>query len=171
MMQMNRMTVKSREALQAAVSLCTQRRNDAVAPLHLLYALVTDADGLIPRLLERMGVSAHGLAKDVENALDALPTLTGQGSDNIYMTASMEQLMNQALQLAEQMGDAYVSTEHLFLAMWEERSHVLPLLEKHHADKEAFLQALKQVRGNTRVTGDTPEDTYDALHKYGQDLT
>ncbi|MBE6848108.1 MAG: ATP-dependent chaperone ClpB [Ruminococcus sp.] len=170
-MQMNRMTVKSREALQAAVSLCTQRRNDAVAPLHLLYALVTDADGLIPRLLERMGVSAHGLAKDVENALDALPTLTGQGSDNIYMTASMEQLMNQALQLAEQMGDAYVSTEHLFLAMWEERSHVLPLLEKHHADKEAFLQALKQVRGNTRVTGDTPEDTYDALHKYGQDLT
>ncbi len=171
MMQMNRLTVKSREALQGAVSLCTQRRNDAVAPLHLLYTLVTDADGLIPRLLERMGVSAHGLAKDAENALSHLPTLTGQPSENVYMTASLEQLLDRALQQAEQMGDGYVSAEHLFLAMWEERSDLLPLLEKHHAEKDAFLQVLKDVRGNTRVTGDTPEDTYDALHKYGQDLT
>ncbi len=173
-MNANKMTQKTLEAMQNAQSLCTGYQNNAVEPVHILAALVQQADGLIPQLLQRIGISPQGFAKAAEREVAALPHVTGSGrqAGMVYISNETEMLYHQAEQIAGQMQDEYVSVEHVFLAMLRSSDSTLKkLFQQFSVNETKVLNALKEIRGNTRITNVTPEATYDALKKYGQDLT
>lgn len=173
-MNANKMTQKTLEAMQNAQSLSTGYQNNAVEPVHILTALLQQSDGLIPQLVQRIGISAEGFAKAAEKEVAALPHVTGSGrqAGMVYISNDTEQLYNQAEQLAKQMQDEYVSVEHVFLAMLKSNDSMLKkLFQQFSVNETKVLNALKEIRGNTRITNETPEATYDVLKKYGQDLT
>ena len=173
-MNANKMTQKTLEAMQSAQSLSTGYQNNAVEPVHILTALVQQPDGLIPQLLQRIGVSAQGFANAAEREVAALPHVTGSGrqAGMVYISNETEQLYHQAEQIAQRMQDEYISVEHIFLAMLKSNDATLKkLFQKFSVSETKVLNALKEIRGNTRITNETPEATYDALKKYGQDLT
>ncbi len=167
-------TEKSREALAAAQQLTIEYQNQEVAQEHLAYALLSDAQGLIPQLLTKMGKQPREIASRLETLIARMPKVTGGGRepDKIYISNDVERALVAARDLAGRMKDEYLSVEHLFMGLLEKPSRAMAELWKSYAiDEKSFLPALQSVRGNTRVTGETPEDTYDALAKYGQDLT
>ncbi len=172
-MNAQQFTQKSLEAIAAAQRLAIDSQQLQIEPVHLLAALLTQSQGLIPQLLEKMGVSADGLAQATQRAIDGLPQVSGPGRepDKIYVAGATDRVLASAEKTAAQMRDEYVSVEHLFLALIESGDKtVQDLLGAAAITKDGFLQVLATVRGNTRVTDDTPEDTYDALNKYGVDL-
>ncbi len=167
-------TEKSREALQTAQQLTVQYQNQEVTQEHLAYALLSDPQGLISQLLTKMGKAPREIAARLETLIARLPKVTGSGRemDKIYINNDVERALVAARDRAQAMKDEYLSVEHLFLGLLEKPSRSMAELWKSYAiDEKAFLPALQSVRGNTRVTGETPEDTYDALAKYGTDLT
>ena len=173
-MNVNRMTQKSLEAMQNAQTLCTSHQNNAVEPIHILTALLQQSDGLIPQLIQRIGADAKALTKAAEQAVAALPHVTGSGRQPgmVYVSNDTELLYNKAEEIAKQMQDEYISVEHLLLAMFKmERNEAQKLLARYQITEAAVLKGLKEIRGNTRITNETPEATYDVLKKYGQDLT
>lgn len=168
-MNSENMTKKSIEGLNAAVGLAKENGNQEVGQLHLLSALVGQADGLIPGLLKGMGVSAENLKAKADEAVSRLPKVSG-GGDN-YLSNGLRAALDAAEKQARDMKDEYVSVEHLFYGLIEKAEDVVKkLLSDAGVSKDSFMKALMQVRGNVRVTGDSPEDTYDVLSKYGADL-
>ena len=173
-MNANKMTQKSIEAVQNAQSLCSGYQNNAIEPVHILTALLQQADGLIPQLMQRIGIDADAFAKAAEKEVAALPHVTGSGrqAGTVYVSNAAEQVITQAEQTAKQMQDEYVSVEHLFLALLRSQEYnVKKLFQQFSVNEPKVLNALKEIRGNARVTNETPEATYDVLKKYGQDLT
>ncbi|MEG0640583.1 MAG: ATP-dependent chaperone ClpB [Clostridia bacterium] len=167
-------TEKSREALQTAQQLTVEYSNQEVTQEHLACALLADPQGLISQLLTKMGKAPAELRSRLEALIARQPKVTGSGreADKIYISNEVEQALVAARERAQQMKDEYLSVEHLFLGLLEKPSRTLAELWKSYAITEkSFLTVLQSVRGNTRVTGETPEDTYDVLTKYGQDLT
>ncbi len=167
-------TEKSREALATAQQLTVKYSNQGVMQEHLAYALLSDPQGLIPQLLTRMGKAPQEIASRVETLIARMPKVTGSGHemDKIYIHNDVEKALVAARERAEQMKDEYLSVEHLFLGLLDKPTRTMAELWKSYAiDDKTFLQALQAVRGNTRVTSDNPEETYDALAKYGTDLT
>ena len=167
-------TEKSREALTAAQQLTVEYQNQEVSQEHLACALLSDQQGLIPQLLTKMGKRPEEIRGRLETLIARMPKVTGGGRepDKIYISADMERALVAARDRAKQMKDEYVSVEHLFLGLLEKPSRSMQELWKGYAvDEKTFLPALQSVRGSARVTGETPEDTYDVLAKYGQDLT
>lgn len=172
-MNINKFTQKSLESLQSAQNLAVENSNSAVDSLHLLLALVTVSESLIPSLLKRMGVDVEVFTKELNEQVSALPKISGSGyrASQIGISAELEQILVDAEKKAEKMNDEYVSVEHLMLSIIDKSSgETAKLLERYSIDKNKFLSALMEVRGNTNVTTDNPEGTYDALKKYGQDL-
>ncbi len=171
-MNANKLTQKSIEAVQAMQSLAIDRRNTQVQQEHLLYALMTQEDGLIGSLLKAMGVDGSGLRTATERALDSLASLSGgANTENMSITRSLDEALNAAEKRAQKMGDAYVSVEHLFLGLIDKPSpEVKELFGQYGVTERAFMEQLKAVRGNRTVNSDDPESTYDVLKKYGQDL-
>ncbi|MBR5372661.1 MAG: AAA family ATPase, partial [Oscillospiraceae bacterium] len=170
----NKMTEKAREAMQAAQSLCVSRQNQTIEPPHLLAALLTQNDGLIPQILTRIGANVSVMANAAAQAVAALPRVSvgGRPVDSIYISNETEQILNQGEQLADKMQDEYLSVEHIFLALLKTKDRaVAKIFADAHVDEQQVLAVLKQIRGNTRITNETPEATYDVLKKYGQDLT
>ena len=173
-MNANNMTQKTLEAIQQAQTLCTSYQNNAIEPIHLFTALMQQADGLVPQIMQRTGVNQAALTQAAEQAVAALPHVTGSGrsADSFYISRETEQLLAEAESAAKQMQDEYVSVEHLLLVMLRSRNNTLQkLFQQFHVFEDSVLKALREIRGNTRVTTETPEATYDALKKYGQDLT
>ena len=173
-MNANKMTQKSIEAVQNAQSLCSGYQNNAIEPVHILTALLQQADGLIPQLMQRIGIDADAFAQAAEKEVAALPHVTGSGrqAGTVYVSNAAEQVITQAEQTAKQMQDEYVSVEHLFLALLRSQEYnVKKLFQQFSVNEPKVLNALKEIRGNARVTNETPEATYDVLKKYGQDLT
>ncbi len=171
-MNTNKLTQKSMEVLQNAQSLAVQYSNQTLQPEHLLMALLTVQDSLNAQLFAKMGVDVQAFTQNLEQKIAQLPKVTGsREADKIYISSRTDQALNSAEQTAAQMKDEYVSVEHLTLGIIDTASGaVKELLRIFSIDKNKFLTALQQVRGNTRVTTDNPESTYDALAKYGQDL-
>ena len=172
-MDANVLTQKSREAITAAQSLAAQHQNQQIEQSHLLLALLQQEQGLIPQLLKKMGITVESLEAAAANAVDQLPAVTGSGrqADQFYVSRGVDQMLSQAENLAKSMKDDYVSVEHLFLAMLETAdSTVAPLFRDYRIQKEDVLKTLQSIRGTSRVTTDSPEDTYEALEKYGTDL-
>ncbi|MBK8099665.1 MAG: ATP-dependent chaperone ClpB [Planctomycetes bacterium] len=172
-MDMQKLTQKSQEALQAAQNLAVQHSHQQVDVGHLMLALATQQEGLVPRLLQRMEVQADAFASALEGELRRKPRVTGPGfeADKIYLTPELAQVLTAAEQHAGKMRDEYVSVEHLFLAaMAAAKNGVRDALRRFQIDESRFLNALKEVRGNQRVQSQNPENTYEALARYGRDL-
>ena len=167
-MNINKFTQNSLQAVQACEKLAYDYGNQEIAQEHLLYALVTQDDSLILKLLEKMGFQAALFVNRVEEAINKRPKVQG---GNVFVGQDLNNVLIHAEDEARQMGDEYVSVEHLFLALLKYASRELKtLFQEMGISREGFLQALSTVRGNQRVTSDNPEATYDTLNKYGQDL-
>ena len=172
-MNANKYTKKSMEAIQAAQSVALDHSHQQIEQLHLLAALLRQENGLIPQLLKRMGKTPESLDAAVEEKLRQLPSVTGSGreANKYYISRSVDQLFNQAEDVAASMKDDFVSVEHLFLAMIDRPDPtVQKLFSTYLIQREDALKALSEVRGSQRVTSDNPEDTYEALEKFGTDL-
>ena len=172
-MNAEKYTQKSLEAVKAAQELTIQNQNQQIEQAHLLAALLRQDGGLVPQLLKKMGVTVESLDAAVGKELEKLPRVTGSGreADKFYVSRAVDTALNQAEKIAADMKDDYVSVEHLLLALIEAPDSTLKeLFRTYNITKESCLQALQTVRGNQRVTTDSPEDTYEALSKYGTDL-
>ena len=172
-MNIEQMTQKTREALQAAQRIAVEYSNNAVEQEHLLAALAQQQDGLIPQMLQTLGVDANAFANAALQKVEALPRVTGSGRDpeKIYISGDLDRALNAAEQQAKQMKDEYISVEHVFLGVLQRPGKAASEIFKTFGiTTEKFMQTLSTVRGNQRVTSDNPEDTYNALKKYGQDL-
>ena len=172
-MNTNKLTQKSMEVIQEAQNIAVSNSNQQIDQLHLLLALLSNEDGLIPELLSKMGIDAPAVREQTEQCVDRLPKVTGSGrrADEVYITQDTDKALNCAEETAKRMGDEYISVEHLFIGLIEKsKDKTKDILDSFGVTKNRFLDALKTVRGNTRVTTDSPESTYDALKKYGQDL-
>jgi ATP-dependent Clp protease ATP-binding subunit ClpB len=173
-MDLNRLTQKSQQALSAAQDLATRAGHTEVDGEHLLLALLEDPDGLVPRLLTGIGVDLGGVRKDLESELAKKPRTTRAAPQpgQVSVTQRLARAIEAAEREAKRLKDEYVSVEHLVLALVEEGqgSPAGRLLARHGVTRDRFLQELTRIRGNQRVTSATPESTYEALSKYGQDL-
>ena len=179
-MNLQKFTQKSLEAIQNAQSNAVEYGNPQLDQQHLLLALLRQEDGLIPGLLQKMNINVNGLTQAVENEVKRLPRVSGGetrvaggfGKNHTPRVAvDLEKALTAAEKLAETMTDEYVSVEHIFMAMVNAPNAALKeLFRQYNVDRDGFMKILATVRGNTRVTSDSPEATYDALKKYGTDL-
>ncbi|MBC8537062.1 ATP-dependent chaperone ClpB [Feifania hominis] len=172
-MNMQKFTRKSLEAIEAAQSLAIENQNQQIEQQHLLLALLRQENGLIPELLRKMGVDAGAVESEAARLVGALPGVSGPGREagKIYISPEVDAALNEAEKTAAGMKDEYVSVEHIFLALLQGPNQALAgLFKTFSLTRERFLKTLVSVRGNARVTNDTPEETYDALKKYGDDL-
>ena len=170
-MNLQKYTQKSIEALRAAQSDATERGNSRLEPEHVFLALMRQEGGLIPELIKKVGVSPDAAIRELEDAINKLPRVSGPGAEGLYISRACEETLNAAENEAEKMRDEYVSVEHIMLGLFDKPSDaVRSVLSRTGLDRTAFLEALRSVRGNRQVTSDDPESTYDALKKYGQDL-
>ncbi|WP_251387434.1 ATP-dependent chaperone ClpB [Mediterraneibacter agrestimuris] len=167
-MNINKFTQNSLQAVQACEKLAYDYGNQEIAQEHLLYALVTQENSLILKLLEKMGFQSSLFVNRVEEAINKRPKVQG---GKVFVGQDLNNVLIHAEDEAKQMGDEYVSVEHIFLALMKYASQEMKtLFQENGISREGFLQALSTVRGNQRVTSDNPEATYDTLNKYGQDL-
>ncbi len=167
-MDMRKFTEKSVAALQGAQSLAREYGNQEIGQTHLLYALTTAQDGLIVQLLQKMNKDANAVSAAALQEIKRLPKVSGGEQ---YISRTLAEAIENAETQAEQMGDSYLSVEHLFYGLTEKADGaVKEIFKTFGIEQNAFMQALKEVRGNRRVDSETPEDTYDVLNKYGTDL-
>ncbi|WP_294474089.1 ATP-dependent chaperone ClpB [uncultured Intestinimonas sp.] len=173
-MNMNKFTQKSLEAVQSAQTIAQEYGNQQIEQAHLLYALLQQENGLIPQLLTHMGITVPSFEAAVRKEVEDLPRVTvsgGREAGKIYIAPGVDKALNAAESTAASMKDEYVSVEHLLLALVDTAGRDLKdLFRTYNITREGILQALTAVRGNQRVTSDNPEETYDALKKYGADL-
>src|SRR5450631_4162530 len=169
MVRFEKFTLKAQEAVQAAQDIAARHDHQQIEPLHLLGALVAHHDGVVPPVLEKLGVRINTIAGDIESRLWQLPKVTGAVQQQ--MSQASNKVLEGAFVEAEQFKDEYVSTEHILLAIATIRKdEAAELLAKYGASREAILQALTSVRGSHRVTSQNPESTFRALEQYGRDL-
>jgi ATP-dependent Clp protease ATP-binding subunit ClpB len=170
MLRFEKMTVKAQEAVQAAQEVAARHENQQIEPIHLLAALVAQADGVVPSLLTRLGARGETLSQEIEKETSRLPKVQGFGQQ--HMGKPLNDVLKRAFKEADSFKDEYVSTEHLFLAIAaQDRDPAGQLLKRQGASHEAILQALTGLRGTQRVTSQNPEATYASLEKYARDLT
>ena len=171
-MNFNQYTRKSLEAVQSAQTIARENSHQQMEQVHLLLALLQQDNGLAPQILRKLGVTVESLEAAARGELEKLPRVSGsREADKFYISQGVDEVFRQAERLAAGMKDEYVSVEHLLLALIEAaQGPVKELLGTYRITKEDCLQALQAIRGNQRVTSDSPEDTYEALEKYGTDL-
>ena len=167
-MNIQKFTQKSMEAVERCQKLAYEYGNQEIEQEHLLYALLTGEDSLILKLIEKMEIQKEYFVGRVESALNKRVKVQG---GQVYVGQMLNKVLLASEDEAKQMGDEYVSVEHLFLAMLKEpNKEIKEIFREFGITRDRFLQALSTVRGNQKVTSDNPEATYDSLEKYGQDL-
>jgi ATP-dependent Clp protease ATP-binding subunit ClpB len=165
-----KLTTRSREALQRAGGIARERSNPEIGTPHLLLALLEQQDGVAGRILDKLGVVPATLRARATDLLDAVPSARGSTGGTSF-AAPLQRVLDTAEQEAQQLGDSYVSVEHLLLGLAGTSDRTAALLVEQGIDRDAILEGLKQVRGSQRVTSPDPESTYEALEKYARDLT
>ena len=170
-MNMEKLTNRSREALMAAHNLAVERSHQELHAIHLLWALINQDNGLIPSLFKKMGIAVNVLNDAVERELQAQPSVRGEGATQVYNSRDFSEVLINATKIAESMKDEFVSVEHLLLGIIAGDSKAVQLLSRLGITRDKVLEALQSVRGNQRVTSEDPEATFEALEKYGRDLT
>ncbi|MBU0493923.1 MAG: AAA family ATPase, partial [Chloroflexi bacterium] len=168
-MNMNQFTEKAQEAVAAAQRLAQARNNSQIEPVHLLLALLEQSDGLAPRIVQMLGVDPGYLRQQAQTALDALPTAAY--TTQVYISQDLARVLDAAQAEATRMKDDFTSTEHLFIALSEDKGATGKLLAQHGINRDAIYRVLAQVRGSQRVTDPNPEGKYQSLERYGRDLT
>ena len=172
-MNMNQFTQKSLAAIQGAQDIATEHGNQQIEQEHLLLALLSDEQGFIPQLLSAMGMTVPSFTAAVTAQVEKLPKVSGGGREagQVYIAQDVDKALKAAESTAQSMKDEYISVEHIFLGLLDSANRSLKeLFRTYNVTKEKVMQALASVRGNQRVTSDNPEETYDALKKYGTDL-
>ena len=172
-MDINRFTEKAQEAVRSAQTLATRYGNQQIEVEHLLYALLHQEGGLVPSVLTKAGVNVEPLKQAIENEINRMPKVSGPSGpvDQVYITARLNKTFVAAEDEAKKLKDDYVSVEHLLLAIIEEGGPAAKVLKTAGATRDRIEKALIQVRGHQRVTSQNPEATYEALERYGRDLT
>ena len=174
-MNIDKMTLRVQQALNDASMIAVKFNHQQVELIHLFTALVEQEDGLIPNIFTKMGVSVKSIDEDLNRVLGNMPKVLGEGanSSGVYATRQIEEVLVKAEDLAKKFEDSYISVEHVMLAIMEvdRNGEVKKLLDKYNINKKTFMNVLKEVRGNQRVETQDPEGTYDALGKYGTNLT
>jgi ATP-dependent Clp protease ATP-binding subunit ClpB len=170
MLRFDKLTVKAQEALQAAQEVGARSGQQLIEPLHLLWALSAQGDGVVPPLLEKLGVSPTVLSREIEKQIDRLPRVSGAGEQSLSRTSS--DVLQRAFDEAQRLKDDYVSTEHILLAIaGADGDPAAQILMRYGASHDAILQAMAAIRGSHRVTSQNPEATYRAIEQYARDLT
>lgn len=171
---MNKFTQKSLEAIKEGEMLAISNGNVEIATEHLLLALLKQENGLIPRILDKMSKPLTELLIELERHIDNMPSVSGPGREagKIYVSATTDRVLAEAVKEAEKLGDQYVSVEHLFIGFYglSKNEYTRSLLEGFNITKKEIMNVLKAIRGNQRVVSDNPESTYEALTRYGHDL-
>jgi ATP-dependent Clp protease ATP-binding subunit ClpB len=166
----NKFTIKAQEAMQAAGDIAANYANQQIEPEHLLGALIQSDEGLAVSLLKRIGAPVDLLRIKSSAMIDNLPKVTSATSSNQFLSNSLQKVLDEAIRAAGQLKDEYVSIEHLLMAIADYKSPAGMLLNEQGVNRETVLSALKDIRGNQRVTNQDPESTYQSLKKYGRDL-
>ncbi|MFM2133545.1 MAG: ATP-dependent Clp protease ATP-binding subunit, partial [Bacteroidota bacterium] len=168
-MNIQKLTLKSQEAVQKAHDIAQGYNNQSIEPLHLLAALVQDAQGIVPGIVQTIGANLSYVKVKINEELEKLPKVGGAQSGQ-YVSTGMSSLLEQAFKEASALKDEYVSVEHLLLSLTDQKSSAQELLRDQGVNKDAVLRVLKDFRKNTRVTDQNPEDKYQALQRYGRVL-
>ena len=172
-MNTQQFTQKSQEAIAMAQQIALENNNTQIEPEHLLSAMLQQENGLIPRLFEKMGISESTALTFTEAAIGKIPKVSGSGreADKVYIATATDRILTESEKQAKNMKDEYISVEHIFLGLLEKQTPAIKeVFAKLNLDKNRFLQALRDVRSNSKVVSDNPEATYEALKKYGYDL-
>ena len=167
---LNKMTVKAQDTIQNAVEIAQNYNNQVIEPEHIFAAMLQDTDNVAYSLLQKAGANTNQIKIKIGELLEKLPKVTGAGVGNQQMSQTTAQLLDQSVKEASQLKDEYVSTEHILLALADGKTAAGKLLIDNGLNRGTILSALKDIRGNQRVTSQNPEDTYQALKKYGRDL-
>src|SRR5437660_12822779 len=171
-MQMDRLTLKSQEALQEAQRIAQGFSHQEIDGEHLLLAMIGQPDSLIPDLLEKIGVPTAKLKPDLERELGRRHKVQGISSTDLFLSSTMKKVLDSAQSEAGKLKDDYISTEHLLLGLLDQGgSSLKKIFQTHGLKRDVVLRALADLRGNQRVTDANPEDKFQALEKYGWDLT
>ena len=171
-MNVQKFTQKSLEAIQQAQNIAVQNQNAQVEQEHIVLALLEQENSLIKELIKKIG-QEEGFESEVKRKIENMPKMTGgaRQSNSIYVAQDVDIVLTNSEMIAQKMKDEYVSVEHIMLAIFDNANrNISEILKKYNITKNSFLKVLSEVRGNTRVTTDNPESTYDVLNKYGQDL-
>jgi ATP-dependent Clp protease ATP-binding subunit ClpB len=168
-MKLDKLTVKSQELLQSAHDMAEKFQNQAIEPVHFLKAMVEDDQGIVLSILKKIGVGVDALNEDIKTGIEKLVTVSG--STSIYLSKDGKKILDQSFLESQKMKDQYVSLEHIFLSLATIKAEAFNLLKKNGVTREAILTVLKDIRGNQSVTDQNPEEKYQALEKFGRDLT
>ncbi len=168
-MDPDKLTLKSQEALATASRLARERSHQHVEPVHLLVALLSQPEGVVVPLLQRLGVNPRTLLGRLDDVVAAVPRVHGPGE--VYLSPGLRAVLDGASREAQTLGDSYVSTEHLLLALLEQEDDTAGVLRGAGVERDRLLEALKEVRGSQSVVDQSPEDKYQALERFGRDLT
>ena len=169
-MRLDKLTIKAQELIQQAQSLAGRHGNQQIDPEHLLVVMLTTSEGIANSILMKLGVSPAAILPDIEQAIDRLPKVSGNG--DVYFSATTRHVLENAFTEADNMKDAYVSIEHIFLAILDEKgSTSSQMLLNQGVSREAVLKVLMDIRGTQRITDPNPEEKYQALDKFSRDLT
>jgi ATP-dependent Clp protease ATP-binding subunit ClpB len=169
MARFDRFTLKAQEAVQAAQEEASKRHHQQVEVEHLLFALIEQTDGVVLPLLKKLGADPGGIKSDIENVLNNLPKV--EGLVQTYLSPRLGKLFDKAEQEAERLKDEYISTEHFLIAVADGDGQTRDTLSRHGVTKDKIFTVLVDIRGSQRVTDQNPEDKYQALTRYGRDLT
>src|SRR6266852_3667326 len=171
-MQLDRFTIKAQEALQGAQTIAHRHSHQQIDGEHLMLALLEQSEGLIHPLLQKLGVAPPALTADLERELERRPKVQGTRSQDTFLSSDLKKILDAAQAEAGKLKDEYTSTEHLLLGLAEQGGSALKkIFQKHGLRRENILKALVELRGHQRVTDQNPEDKFQALEKYGRDLT
>ncbi len=170
-MNMEKLTKRSREALMGAHNIAVELNHQEIRPLHLLKALLEQENGLVSSLVKKIGAVPESLMSDTDRELSSIPAVTGGGANQLYNSRDFSQVMVSAAKEADKMKDEYVSVEHLLMGIINTGGKAAAILKNSGVNIDTILDSLKAVRGNQRITSEDPESTFEALEKYGRDLT
>jgi ATP-dependent Clp protease ATP-binding subunit ClpB len=171
-MQIEKFTLKAQEVLQEAKAIAEQKHHQQIDGEHLLLALISQKEGIVLPILQRLGANADLIVSQLEGELDRIPQVTGKGVGQVYLSSRLNEIFNAAWKEAERLADEYLSTEHLLLAICDEkRGSAYQVLQRNGVTKDTVFRVLQDIRGPHRVTDQNPEEKYQAIKRYSRDLT
>ncbi|MBI2794543.1 MAG: AAA family ATPase [Ignavibacteria bacterium] len=167
-MNLNKLTLKVQEAIQQSQQVASDNQNQSLEPIHVLYAMLQDTQGIIPPMLNKIGANVDFVRTKVDDAIDSLPKVSG--FTGTHLSTDTQKVFQDAFKEAAALKDEFISTEHLLIAITTSKTSAGVLLRDQGVSRDAVLKALAEIRGNRRVTGQNPEDTYQSLERYARNL-
>ncbi len=170
-MRFDKLTIKAQEALGDAQQLAHENNHQYITPGHLMISFLKQKDGIVTTIIQKIGLSPDNIRQKTQDIIDSHPKVYNETGEQLYLSSELNKVVNDAFSLAKKMKDEYVSIEHLFLALLENKNEVSMMLKREGLKAKEVQEVLRDIRGSQRITDPNPEDKYNVLEKYGQDLT